>query len=64
MKKQDREALVALLPDLLNAVFLQGRSAQRVEDAQIDFQHDTEQAQLKINEVLAVINKPEKKEIN
>jgi hypothetical protein len=64
MKRKDREKLAALVPDLLNAVFQQGKAHQRAEDAIADAQFADSEAQRELQVLTDMLNTPEKSEIN
>ena len=65
MKKKDiRSAVNDRLVPMLNAAFEQGKAAQRLEDAQADFNFATTDAQSKINGFIEIFNTPDPSEIN
>ena len=63
-KKDFRETLLKELPEVLNAVFEQGKAAQRLTDAQLDMQFASEEAAEAVEKFTSFLQVPEKQEIN
>jgi hypothetical protein len=62
--KDFRDEVKKMLPHVLQAAFEQGQAAQRMENAQMDFGFATQKASQQIANLMALIDTPEKKDLN